>query len=550
MIASLLWKEWRECRWKMLVLFAVYLLLVLLAWAVERHYPLQESQFAVLALTFVMPGVVAMGTIADERVRRTADTLQALPVSMGRVFAVKSLAGLATLLVPLLAVEAFCWLVLPALRESADFAHDHPFWILSLIGLTVALYVWILALGARLRTELSVGLAYVLMLFSCAAVAILFETLRGLILRNTGDEFNPRAWASLLYYLSPVGFVQDVTAPTHTDGVHIAITAVLQAFTWLTLWEIALWRFITTPATRVARPLASNMAPSKTPLASRRFPVLWKSWRESRHVVLACATVTLVFIAIDSLLIQSALTRGWYFTEGPAFLVIAPGILGMVMVIFLGTDVGMRESEIHLESFWQSRPIPQASYFLRRFAFGLLLALLLVAVPAALSLGITTWQLATTQPPPDELFRIPYPIIPDWPPSREPGVVSIMLDHLSDAQGAARVFLGFFVPQAMLFFATAAFIATLSRRRIIPLFVSFGFAVAFQMLYANDHFGNYLNYHWYGDWHSWLALGLAYFMVMLALSALMAWLAVTSTTRNWRASLERGLENREEAVAS
>src|SRR4051812_78588 len=116
MLQAILWKEWRECRWKMFMLLGMYLLLVLGAWAIEKRMPFVEAQFVVLALSFIMPGIVAMGTIADERVRRTADTLQALPVSAAKVFLLKTLVGLATLLLPLVAVEAFCFLVLPGPR--------------------------------------------------------------------------------------------------------------------------------------------------------------------------------------------------------------------------------------------------------------------------------------------------------------------------------------------------------------------------------------------------------------------------------------------------
>lgn len=560
MFTSLLWKEWRECRWKILVLFAIYLALVLVAWAADRRYSLEETQYAVLALAILMPGVIAMGTIADEHVRRTAETLQALPVPMSRVFLVKFLAGLATLFLPLLAIEAFCWLFLPASFYNAAYVSEHPYWALTPVGLTVTLYLWILALGSRRRTELGVGATYVALFLGLGVAAAILE-----LLWSFHGVF-PRI-VDLLDTLSPLGFIAKHPTISSTTRTPFSLTALAQALTWAPLAVIALWRYTHPRIARIARPLDQPATFNASSLSPRRFPILWKSWREVRRLILLYGILVLAFIVIDSLLIQRALNQGLYFYPGPEMLAILPVLMGLVTIILLGTDVGLREAETHLENFWHSRPIPHAPYFRRRFAFGLFLSLLLLLIPAIFILSISIWQLQTSRPPmelmawemPTHRSVIspvlpppdgPRPVFPDWPASRDFYAVMEMRDFLHRAQGTTVALFLLFAPQAVLFFSLSAFVATLSRRRIIPLMFAFAFAIAFQLLYVGNTFYRWVYEIW--DWQSMITwvLYYAYCLTLLILSAALARLATKSTTANWRARLERHLESRAELVTT
>jgi hypothetical protein len=556
MIASLLWKEWRECRWKILVLFGVYLALVLLTWAIERRALLLEAQFAVMILCLVMPGVIAMGTIADERVRRTAETLQSLPIPAGWVFFIKTLAGLTTLLLPLLAIEAFNALVLAGDREYLLNIENIPSSPFAFVGLSVSLYFWILALAAPRRTELGVAATYVFMFLALGLIALLVALL------SFTYEIDFWRTVKALALWSPLGFLYGILEASPANFRVLVTAAIVQLITWPPLCAIALWRYAHTPVMHIARPLDQTTTITTTSLAPRRFPILWKSWRESRLAVLLFSAPILAFIVIDCLATQYAISAGRYYRDTSSFLIL-PCVLSAFVVILLGTDVGMRESEIHLENFWHSRPIPQSTYFRQRFAFGLLLSLLLLVGPALLSMGILAWQQAVNLPPPQKLLYYntffaglsgppgtvpPRPVFPDWPPSRNPHVVNYMLSNLFQMYDFLAGFLVLYIPHAILIFSISAFIASLSRRRIIPLMLSFGIALIFPVLFFSGELRPWLVRGWSWNWYaSWLLI-LANWLITLNLSLLFAALATKSTTANWRAKLERRLEPRAEIL--
>ncbi len=67
MIRSLLWKEWREHRWKMLGMLAIYLFVILAAGAVLKRDAVLTAQVCLSCFALLSRGFVAIGTITDEK---------------------------------------------------------------------------------------------------------------------------------------------------------------------------------------------------------------------------------------------------------------------------------------------------------------------------------------------------------------------------------------------------------------------------------------------------------------------------------------------------
>ena len=94
----------------MAAIAAAYATPILAIWSpifFPRHTSVSDVQPTLTTLALLLPAFMAMGTLTEERSRRTGETLRALPVRMEWVFLVKILAGIVTLVVPLAAVELF-----------------------------------------------------------------------------------------------------------------------------------------------------------------------------------------------------------------------------------------------------------------------------------------------------------------------------------------------------------------------------------------------------------------------------------------------------------
>ncbi|NLX60559.1 MAG: ABC transporter permease subunit [Phycisphaerae bacterium] len=147
---QLIWKEWREQRWRLAfgcVLFGGFALIGLST----RMMP--DADVIILALIFgapLMALLASMAPLAGEREEGTLPMLLALPVAPWKILLVKTLMAAAVCLAPLAAVLLVA-LVVAGNREgtTSELLLGH--------GLAAAfalmLLVWSLALGARMATE-------------------------------------------------------------------------------------------------------------------------------------------------------------------------------------------------------------------------------------------------------------------------------------------------------------------------------------------------------------------------------------------------------------
>ena len=62
MVGSLLWKEWREQRWKAVGIFGAYAAMVATAFLLSRRDGFEMAEGCIFAISFLVPGFMAMGT--------------------------------------------------------------------------------------------------------------------------------------------------------------------------------------------------------------------------------------------------------------------------------------------------------------------------------------------------------------------------------------------------------------------------------------------------------------------------------------------------------
>ncbi len=545
MIASLFWKEWREQRWKVVGIFTVFAALALAAWVVNRRGDVPYAwQGSILVMAFLVPGFVAMGTITQERSRRTDETMRVLPVGRVSLFACSVLGGVATMWVPLVVSQLICWMVAGARDELGQ-------WLCVVIaecGLMLALYLWILALGARLRNEASLGLLGIGLLCGCGFIAGMSDMLRTAhypeFVQQIVLELLPTGFATLVDHQGP-GFLPEMDIGT------LAMCCLIQILEIVPLLLLACWRMNLGP--RVARRPAKMEKPAareKQVAGIRRAPVLWKTWREARLAVGGFLAIAGGFMACAGGMVWWGIHQmlqgedgSWNVRQaGADMFVVVPGILSILVVILVGVDIGMRDFENRLESFWQSRPICAGGYMAKRFLSGLLvLAPVLLIVPALGLLYIpVTHQL--------------FPTMERWAGTLG-GMVKVASwketpsgDYAYRVAADALAFLTLYVPQALVIYGMSVLCATLTRRRVISLVMGIGCGLALQMLFAMEEMHHVTNLIKEGPGFTEV---LVYAGIMAAVTALLGWLAVLSVKLDWRAWFERRVgapEGREAVV--
>jgi hypothetical protein len=125
------------------------------------------------------------------------------------------------------------------------------------------------------------------------------------------------------------------------------------------------------------------------------------------------------------------------------------GFVSFVVAIILGVDMGLSDFDNRVERFWQSRPIPVAAYFRKRYALGLVFILAMAALPPLMVYVGAPWGL-------------------EWPFARM-GHAAYAEKMLLGVREVASEFLFDFVPQAALVYGVAVFLGTLTRRRVMSM---------------------------------------------------------------------------------
>ena len=189
MLKSLLWKEWREQRWKLA--FGCVMLMGVCAIGLHSRMTDEVGLLLIVCLAGAnaIPLLAAMGIAATDREERSLNFTLALPCSRQKIFCAKFLIALLICIGPLLGA-ALVW----ALMADENFASVQTLQ-LFLIGLwlAVALLIWTAALAMRQPTEARVGLVglgVVLFWIFSIVFGVMITSDRQLIIRLL-QPFNP-----------------------------------------------------------------------------------------------------------------------------------------------------------------------------------------------------------------------------------------------------------------------------------------------------------------------------------------------------------------------
>ncbi len=192
-IRSLVWKEWREQRWK------IYYIAILMAAAnviglKTRLMPDEQIMcISVFIGAFFLPIFIGMGLFATEREERSMPALLALPVQARVIFAVKMVVGVLACLIPF-GISLASALIMAGTRE-VQWAR-----ILLLygcgLGFGLTLLVWMAAFGLGQPTEARAGLIGLAVIAGWLILVCLEEGQRQLQL--TSYKISPFYWFEIM----------------------------------------------------------------------------------------------------------------------------------------------------------------------------------------------------------------------------------------------------------------------------------------------------------------------------------------------------------------
>lgn len=394
---NLLWKEWREQRWKLVALVAV--VVGLHVWALDAtepgygHYadPLIMSHSIVLPIGSIL---LAVGLAAGERSHRTAPFLRSLPLDLRKVAAVKLAMTLAVSLIAqavavlltvglLSLVESSGWQqhgtseALNSYRSAIEMGHWAPSCLVLSILLSSSLILWIAAPAVNSESEVragAIGLVVIVALWT-AFSGLLYWTARGV------EELAPVVAAL------PGGIRPDLGISRVERGYLLG--AFLLTHVPLAWWYISRFGQASDPVG--LSPRDASKATTATiewlgpPMRSPIYALGWKQLRQGVPVALAgaaCAVAVTIVVLSNSnpgsggLTEREQLLYSWGYAAEISFM-----ILGVCAGLVGGAGAVTTELEPRLFTFWRSRPVSPDLWFWTTFLSGLALQLIVFGVP-------------------------------------------------------------------------------------------------------------------------------------------------------------------------
>lgn len=396
---SLLWKEWREHRWKLAALVTIAVgTPALAAISAGDDHPIGAVVTALMLCIFlVLPlgGVfVAMGLAASERSGGTLPFIQGMPLPMPRLAITKLVTGTVTAWLPQLIIIGLAVALVVVGRqfdwydEDAFFEAVVPFQLLgplfdaplAALLTTISLLLWTAAPSVNSASEVragAIGLAAI-----AGAWTLTFGVLTVLGAFGTGSWIDDyRCLAAAL----PGGVM---TLVEQSPSRRLPFTAIIGPYLMthipLAWWYVTRFGQQPTSADRVQGPAREGWL--GVPFASRLSALAWKQRRECMPVVIAAAAcaVGIVIFTVAS----NVFTAAPVLSDSPRWIgmgiVATFGFFGAVAGLVAGVGTSVIELEPKLSTFWRSRPIDIDQWFWTAFVAGLTILCVMFAAPVAI----------------------------------------------------------------------------------------------------------------------------------------------------------------------
>ncbi len=407
---SLLWKEWREHRWKLAIVAGAGLV-------VPAPFALGDARSylagVVMMLTLFVP-LAAMflgaGAAAGEQSRGTIRFLQSLPTPMWRPAIAKlAWSGLIVVTPALLALLAVLgnWSI-----TEVPFDLAPPLLAAAAIGAgPLSLLIWMAAAGVNRSDEVRAGAVGLLV------IALTWATLLVVGYSSTEDlnapwprslrivgAGAPASVAALLGSQLPaaeLGWPNDFWARSWPF-----VVVMLAVHGGLAVWFVRRFGCVAITRTQaIDQPLARTSPGWLSPPRSRPLTaMIWKQARESAPLAL------LGGIAIPSLaLLVATMMAGLgdgEISEGLVEVVPVTWVLmGFFVAVVAGIGVFMDDLRPGLHAFWRSRPINVDQWFAVKLGTGLLVTVVCLALAPLVIVGIVQ-ALGWAEPAPNS----PHPL--------------------------------------------------------------------------------------------------------------------------------------------
>jgi hypothetical protein len=398
---SLIWKEWHEHKWKLVMLTCVLCGVNALLLMSRSRETLGACFWMTTVVVMPLAMFVGAATAAGESSRRTAAFLGSLPVVGWRVAIVKLVAGLITLCVSIAATSVFVSTVVnvidwpasgPSLEQAmqgawqvfpSQFRGGNWFVATSLATMAVAvsIYVWTAATGLHRADDVGAAAKAALVMIAWWGVLLL----GGTQLPAEWFEGAGRKLVAAIMMASPGGALVRFDAHTAADWADSSfpLWVGLVAHLGLVGWFVYSFGCLakTGPSWRIGGIDAEDLVawlgpPGKSQIAT----IAWKQARESAPVVIvglgAALLIAILIVAVN--LHEFSIPVG-ALAEFSAAMV---GVFSIFITLVVGVGVSYTDSSARLESFWQSRPINADAWFWTKIWTGFAVLVVCLLVPA------------------------------------------------------------------------------------------------------------------------------------------------------------------------
>ena len=413
---SLLWKEWREYRLKMVVLASVLLLAIVSFMAIAdvnstRGF-LRILSGVLLSYGFLAGFFLAMGVAAKENVNSTATFLHALPTAGWKPAAAKILMASLTAVFPILVTMAFAYDIhqsgfystfdeyrsWPEFQRTYlgqsnldldDFPNDYLIrHTVAAVCCTLSLLWWASALGVNRSDEMRAG--------AIAFLAILCTWL----VSAYGFHLSEKYSLGIEHIISSV-FSMGPGGPFYLyehglDGLHgfaelsrylspLLIAGQVGILGWF-LYQFGRWQPAKTDKGPEVDLSVRFTSTSRAPFRSPFTAIVWKQ---------ICETGPLALFGLAGAI---ALSVGGYWIDSvqqssfPEVFVAVTASLSFLVVMVAGIGLLIDELKPGVNDFWRSRPLDLRLWFFTKYFTGMIVLIACLGVPVLLTGFTSFWR--------------------------------------------------------------------------------------------------------------------------------------------------------------